>query len=70
MRPSERVRSRLTLSSESVAPYPQSFAIPGIRESVSREKRPAEELAAQPWAGCVLQTRVAVPGLPVNFARG
>ncbi|MEY4749446.1 MAG: hypothetical protein RIQ60_1660 [Pseudomonadota bacterium] len=30
--------------------------------------RPSEELAAQPWAGCVLALRVAVPGLPVNFA--
>ncbi|MBK7060699.1 MAG: SMP-30/gluconolactonase/LRE family protein [Rubrivivax sp.] len=31
--------------------------------------RPAAELAAQPWAGCVLMTRVDVPGLPVNFAQ-
>ncbi len=38
--------------------------------TTSREKRPADELAAQPWAGCVLHTRVDVPGLPVNFARG
>lgn len=38
--------------------------------TTSREKRPAEELAGQPWAGSVLQVRVAVPGLPVNFARG
>lgn len=38
--------------------------------TTGREKRPAEELAAQPWAGCVLQVRVAVPGLPVHFARG
>jgi sugar lactone lactonase YvrE len=37
--------------------------------TTSREKRPAEELAAQPWAGCVLRLRVDVPGLPVNFAR-
>ncbi|MBT9597306.1 MAG: SMP-30/gluconolactonase/LRE family protein [Vitreoscilla sp.] len=36
----------------------------------SREKRPPEELAAQPWAGSVLQIRVDVPGLPVNFAAG
>jgi sugar lactone lactonase YvrE len=34
-----------------------------------REKRPAEELREQPWAGMVLQMKVAVPGLPVNFAK-
>lgn len=38
--------------------------------TTAREKRPAEELAAQPWAGCVLRLRVDVPGLPVNFAAG
>jgi sugar lactone lactonase YvrE len=37
--------------------------------TTAREKRPAEELAAQPLAGRVLFTRVEVPGLPVNFAR-
>lgn len=37
--------------------------------TTAREKRPAEELASQPWAGCVLQLRVAVPGLPANLAR-
>ncbi len=37
--------------------------------TTAREKRPPDELAAQPLAGCVLFTRVAVPGLPVNFAR-
>ncbi|MCX7660881.1 MAG: SMP-30/gluconolactonase/LRE family protein, partial [Caldimonas manganoxidans] len=31
--------------------------------TTARDKRPAEELAAQPWAGCVLQVRVEVPGL-------
>lgn len=36
--------------------------------TTAREKRPADELAAQPWAGCVLQRRVDVPGLPVNYA--
>jgi len=36
--------------------------------TTSREKRPADELARQPWAGRVLQCRVEVPGLPVNFA--
>jgi sugar lactone lactonase YvrE len=35
----------------------------------ARQGRPAEELAAQPLAGCVLSLRVDVPGLPVNFAR-
>ncbi|AKJ31714.1 SMP-30/gluconolactonase/LRE family protein [Caldimonas brevitalea] len=34
--------------------------------TTSREKRPAEELAAQPAAGCVLALRVEVPGLPAN----
>ena len=33
-------------------------------------ERPADELAAQPLAGCVLRCAVDVPGLPVNFARG
>lgn len=37
--------------------------------TTARENRPAAELAAQPLAGCVLALRVAVPGLPVNFAR-
>ncbi|MCC6248155.1 MAG: SMP-30/gluconolactonase/LRE family protein [Rubrivivax sp.] len=37
--------------------------------TTSREKRPADELAAQPLAGAVLTARVAVPGLPVHFAR-
>jgi sugar lactone lactonase YvrE len=48
------------------------FGGPDLRTlfvTTSRERRPADELAAQPWAGCVLHTRVAVPGLPVNFAR-
>lgn len=36
----------------------------------ARHQRPADELAAQPLAGCVLSLRVAVPGLPVNFAQG
>lgn len=35
----------------------------------ARERRPADELAAQPLAGCVLSMTVDVPGLPVNFAR-
>jgi len=36
--------------------------------TTSREKRPEDELARQPWAGQVLQCRVDVPGLPTNFA--
>ena len=36
----------------------------------ARHNRPADELAAQPLAGCVLSLRVDVPGLPVHFARG
>jgi sugar lactone lactonase YvrE len=36
--------------------------------TTSRYQRPADELAAQPLAGCVLTMRVDVPGLPVNFA--
>jgi sugar lactone lactonase YvrE len=37
--------------------------------TTARDHRPAEELAREPWAGCVLEMRVAVPGLPVNFAK-
>jgi sugar lactone lactonase YvrE len=37
--------------------------------TTAREKRPAGELAREPLAGCVLQMRVDVPGLPANFAR-
>jgi len=36
--------------------------------TTSRQNRPAEELAREPWAGQVLHCRVEVPGLPVNFA--
>ncbi len=36
--------------------------------STAREKRPAEELAAQPWAGAMLCLRTEVPGLPPAFA--
>ena len=48
------------------------FGGPDLRTlyvTTSRENRPADELAAQPLAGCVLHTRVDVPGMPVNFAR-
>jgi len=37
--------------------------------TTARDKRPADELAAQPLAGCVLQLRVDVPGLPAHLAR-
>lgn len=38
--------------------------------TTARDKRPTEELEAQPWAGRVLQMRVDVPGRPVDFAAG
>lgn len=47
------------------------FGGPDLRSlyvTTARANRPADELAAQPLAGCVLQMRVDVPGLPVNFA--
>ena len=34
--------------------------------TTAREKRPPAELAAQPWAGCILSLRLDVPGLPVH----
>ena len=34
--------------------------------TTARENRPAEELAQQPWAGCVLALDVDVPGLPTT----
>jgi sugar lactone lactonase YvrE len=37
--------------------------------TTGREKRPADELAQQPLAGCVLQVQVSVPGLPACFGR-
>jgi sugar lactone lactonase YvrE len=37
--------------------------------TTAREKRPPEELAQQPLAGCVLALNVDVPGLPAQFAR-
>ncbi len=36
--------------------------------TTARENRPADELACEPLAGCVLQLRVDVPGLPAHFA--
>lgn len=35
----------------------------------ARGGRSDDELARQPWAGCVLQMRVTVPGLPVNLVQ-
>lgn len=35
--------------------------------TTARQKRPAAELKMYPQSGCVFSTRVAVPGLPVNF---
>jgi sugar lactone lactonase YvrE len=35
--------------------------------TTARDNRPQAELQAQPWAGCLLQMRVAVPGLAVPF---
>ena len=37
--------------------------------TTSRKQRPPDEIAAQPWAGCVLMRRVDVPGLPVHHAQ-
>lgn len=48
------------------------FGGPDLRTlyiTTARDKRPADELAAQPLAGCVLQCRVDVPGLPAHLAR-
>jgi len=53
-------------------PTMPAFGGPDLRTlyiTTAREKRPAEELAAQPWAGCVLKLRVDAPGLPAQFAR-
>jgi sugar lactone lactonase YvrE len=48
------------------------FGGPDLRTiylTTAKAGRSAEELAAQPLAGCVLSLRVDVPGLPVNFAK-
>ena len=37
--------------------------------TTARHGRPSDELAAQPLAGCVLQLRVPVPGLPAHLAK-
>ncbi len=47
------------------------FGGPDLRTlyiTTARDKRPADELAREPWAGCVLTLRVPVPGLPAHFA--
>ena len=47
------------------------FGGPGLTTlyvTTARQNRPAAELIAQPWAGCVLALDVDVPGLPANFA--
>ncbi len=48
------------------------FGGPDLRTlyvTTARQNRPADELAAQPWAGRVLQLRVSVPGLPAHLAQ-
>jgi sugar lactone lactonase YvrE len=37
--------------------------------STARENRPADELVREPLAGCVLQLRVDIPGLPTHVAQ-
>lgn len=37
--------------------------------TTARAGRSAEELAEQPWAGCVLRVRVEVPGVPAHLLR-
>jgi sugar lactone lactonase YvrE len=37
--------------------------------TTASDKRPADELALEPWAGAVLTMRVDVPGLPANRCR-
>jgi sugar lactone lactonase YvrE len=37
--------------------------------TTARDNRPADELARQPLAGCVLQIRVPVPGLPSHMVK-
>lgn len=49
------------------------FGGPDLRTlyvTTARHHRPADELAAQPWAGCVLEISLDVPGLPVAFYAG
>jgi len=53
-------------------PTMPTFGGPDLRTlyiTTAREKRPADELAAQPWAGCVLTLRVEVAGRAALVAR-
>jgi sugar lactone lactonase YvrE len=53
-------------------PTMPSFGGPDLKTlyvTTARANRPADELAREPLAGCVLQLRAEVPGLPANFAR-
>ena len=53
-------------------PTMPTFGGPDMRTlyiTTAREKRPADELAAQPWAGHVLCMRVEVAGLPPSHVR-
>ena len=68
--PGGEVLARLRLPVQ--CPTMPCFGGPDLRTlfiTTARLNRPPEELASQPWAGCVLQLRVDTPGLPVNFAK-
>lgn len=68
--PDGRVTAELALPVR--CPTMPCFGGPDLRTlyiTTARDKRPADELAAQPLAGCVLQCRVDVPGLPANLVR-
>ena len=65
--PDGRVLAELPLPVR--CPTMPCFGGPDLRTlyiTSGRENRPVDELAAQPLAGCVLQLRVDVPGLPAN----
>jgi sugar lactone lactonase YvrE len=68
--PDGSVRAELALPVR--CPTMPCFGGPDLKTlyiTTAREKRPAQELADQPLAGCVLQCRVEVPGLPAHVAR-
>jgi sugar lactone lactonase YvrE len=53
-------------------PTMPTFGGPGLSTlyvTTAREKRPADELAREPLAGCVLAIPVPVPGLPTSLVR-
>ncbi|MEH0166355.1 SMP-30/gluconolactonase/LRE family protein [Roseateles microcysteis] len=53
-------------------PTMPTFGGPDLRTlyvTSARDGRPQEELAREPWAGCVLKLQTAVPGRPPNLAR-